>query len=183
MTAKDWAARLIRPWGGGVGVPAPAPRRYIMRERLGSVRDDVAITDREGEPVFSVDGRALQLRDTLVLRDRYDAALYRIPSHALHMKDAMEVERADGAMAATIRRARTPGGHDRWTVTIPGRGRIRLLGSAPDHEYRLEAGGARVAEASRRWSRQDHTYGVEVEPGEDNALILMIAVAVDLMVR
>jgi uncharacterized protein YxjI len=181
MTAKEWTMRLL----GHGQLPATVPgsvRKYMVREHLAAIRDDVAILDEEGEPVFSVDGRAQQLRDTLILRDRYDAVLYRIPPHELHQTDAMAIE-GDGGTAAEIRRGRTPGGHDHWTVTVPGRESLRLLGAVADHEYRIESGERRVAEISKQWFRQPHTYGVAVSRGEDGPLLLMIAAAVDQMAR
>lgn len=174
----------MRLFGHG-GLPAAAPgpaRKYMMRMHLVAVRDDVAITDEEGEPAFSVDGRALQNRDTLAFRDRYDTVLYRIPQHELHRKDGMEIE-ADRGTAARIVRGRTPGGHDHWTVTVPGKESLRLLGAVPDHEYRIEAGGRQVAEVSKRWFRLKNTYGVAVVPGEDDALLLLVTAAVDQMTR
>lgn len=174
----------MRLFGHGQ-LPAATPgsvRKYMMRTHLAAVRDDVAITDEEGEPAFSVDGRALQNRDTLIIRDRYDTVLYRIPQRELHQKDAMVIE-ADGGTAARIVRGRTPGGHDHWTVAIPGREGLQLLGAVAGYEYRIEAASHRVAEVSRRWFRLKNTYGVAVRPGEDDALLLLITAAVDQMLR
>jgi uncharacterized protein YxjI len=181
MTAKEWTTRLFGHGQLPAAVPGSA-RKYVVREHLVAIRDDVAILDEEGEPAFSVDGRALQLRDTLILRDRYDTVVYRIPQHELHQKDLMEIEGTRGT-AAKIHRGRTSGGHDHWTVTIPGRESLRLLGAVPDHEYRIETGERRLAEVSKRWFRQPHTYGMAIPPGEDEALLLTIAAAVDQMTR
>jgi uncharacterized protein YxjI len=38
-----------------------------------------------------------------------------------------------------------------------------------------------VAEVSKKWFRLRDTYGVEIEPGQDEAVILMIVVAIDEM--
>ena len=181
MTVKEWTTRLLGHSQLPEGAPVSA-RKYVMREHLVAVRDDVAITDEEGEPVFSVDGRALQLRDMLVIRDRYDSVLFRIPQHELHRKNVMEIER-DGGTAATIRRERTPGGHDHWTVAIPGGKTLQIRGSVPDHEYRVEADGRVMADVSKRWSRQPRTYGVTIPAGADDPLLLTIAAGVDQMTR
>ncbi len=46
--------------------------------------------------------------------------------------------------------------------------------------YLLEAGRReRVAGVSKKWFRVRDTYGVEVEPGHDAALVLAIAAAID----
>jgi uncharacterized protein YxjI len=60
---------------------------------------------------------------------------------------------------------------------------LHLRGAVADHEYGIAVDGRQVAEVSKRWIRQPHTYGVTIAPGEDQALILTIAVAVDQMTR
>jgi uncharacterized protein YxjI len=40
-----------------------------------------------------------------------------------------------------------------------------------------------VAEVSKRWFRIRDTYGIEVVPGEDDALILAVTVCIDRMGR
>jgi uncharacterized protein YxjI len=182
MTAIEWRMRLF----GRGGVPEAALaqiRRYMMRERLVAIRDDFPIEDEEGELAFSVDGKALRNRDTLLVRDPHGNDLYRVPERALHLKTLMEIERGEGGTAATIRRTKVGTSHDRWTVTIPGGKTLQIRGSVSDHEYRIEAGKRQVAEVSKRWFRLQNTYGVAIPSGEDTALLLTIAAAVDLMAR
>lgn len=95
----------------------------------------------------------------------------------------MEIEKGTGGTAATIRRTKIGTSLDRWTVTVPGGKTLQLQGSVSDHEYRLEAGGREVAEVSKRRFRARKTYGVAIPPGEDAALVITIAVAVDRMGR
>jgi len=40
-----------------------------------------------------------------------------------------------------------------------------------------------VAEVSKRWFRARETYGIEIAPGQDDALILAVTVCVDQMRR
>ena len=56
-----------------------------------------------------------------------------------------------------------------------------MRGKILDHEYRIKQGGEKVAEVSKRWLRMRDTYGIEIEPGQDDVLILAIAVALDTM--
>ena len=44
-------------------------------------------------------------------------------------------------------------------------------------------GGDRVAEVSKRWFRIRDTYGIEIAPGQDDALILAVTVCIDQMAR
>ena len=41
--------------------------------------------------------------------------------------------------------------------------------------------GRRIAEVSKKWFRVRDTYGVEIAPGEDDALVLAVTVAIDTM--
>ncbi|MEN6342728.1 MAG: LURP-one-related family protein [Methanospirillum sp.] len=181
MTAIEWATRLFGH-GGVAGRAPPSARKFLMRERLASIGDDFPIEDEEGELAFSVDGTAARVRHTLIVRDPNGTELYRIPERTLHLKNVMEIER-DGRRAATVGRTKVGTVRERWTVTIPDGETLELRGGIPNHEYRVEVKGRELARVSTRWFRAPDTYGVSVLQGEDEALILTIAAAVDLMAR
>ena len=50
-----------------------------------------------------------------------------------------------------------------------------------DHEYTISHGRRAIASVSRAWVRGPETYGVEVAPGQDDALILAVTVCITLM--
>ena len=56
-------------------------------------------------------------------------------------------------------------------------------GNIVDHEYEFERDGDKVAEVSKRWLRVRDTYGIEVMPDQDDALILACTVCIDQMGR
>ncbi|MDY9925328.1 hypothetical protein [Methanosarcina sp.] len=58
---------------------------------------------------------------------------------------------------------------------------MEVQGNIMRHEYSIEAGGGKVAEVSKKWFRIRDTYGVEISPGHNAALILAIAAALDQM--
>lgn len=70
---------------------------------------------------------------------------------------------------------------DRWKVEVPDGNDMDIRGNILDHEYRIDVEGERIAEVSKKWFRIRDTYGVEIEPGQDNALILAITTALDQM--
>jgi uncharacterized protein YxjI len=45
----------------------------------------------------------------------------------------------------------------------------------------VSRGRETVAEVSKRWFRVRDTYGIEIEPGQHDALILAITVCIDHM--
>ena len=58
---------------------------------------------------------------------------------------------------------------------------MEISGDILDHEYRVDSEGERIAEVSKKWFDIRDTYGVEISQGQDNALILAIAVSIDQM--
>ncbi len=70
---------------------------------------------------------------------------------------------------------------DRFTVSIKGGPDLDVKGNILDHEYTIGEGRDKVAEVSKKWFRVRDSYGVEVEPGQDDLLILAVAVCIDQM--
>ena len=60
---------------------------------------------------------------------------------------------------------------------------MEAKGNVVDHEYKIERGGDTVAEVSKRWFRIRDTYGIEIAPSEEDALILALIVSIDQMTR
>ena len=58
---------------------------------------------------------------------------------------------------------------------------MEAKGKIVNHEYKIELDGDKVAEVSKRWFRVRDTYGIEIAPGQDDALVLAVAVCVDQM--
>jgi uncharacterized protein YxjI len=58
---------------------------------------------------------------------------------------------------------------------------MEAKGNIVDHEYKIERNGNQVAEVSRKWFRVRDSYGVELAPGQDDALLLAVTVCIDQM--
>lgn len=162
--------------GGG---PA-GPNRYQMREKLASIGDDFWIEDGAGRRVFKVDGKALRVRDTLKIRDTAGREVAEIQEKLVTVRDTMDISR-DGHTIATVKKALITPLRSRFDVNVAGGADLTVQGSITDHQYDIEQGGRRVAEVSKAWFRVRDTYGVEIQPGQDDALILAITVVVDQM--
>lgn len=157
------------------------PARYQMRQRLFSIGDDYNIDNDRGERAFHIDGKALRLRQTLIFEDPHGHELCKIQERVARVKDTMAIEGPRGETLATVKKALITPVRERWTVQVGGGPDLEIQGNILDHEYRIEAGGRRVADVSKRWFRVADTYGVEIEPGQNDALILAATVAVDMM--
>jgi uncharacterized protein YxjI len=153
-----------------------------MREKVFAIGDDFWIENDGGERAFKVDGKAMRIRDTFVLEDSSGAELVAIQEKKLHVRDTMEIERG-GRTVATVKKALVSPLRDRFSIDVEDGKDMEAKGNIVDHEYKIERDGDQVAEVSKRWFRVRDTYGIEVEPGQDDALILAVTVCIDQMTR
>jgi uncharacterized protein YxjI len=152
--------------------------RYLVRERIFSIGDDFWITDEQGNKVFLVDGKALSLRHTFELKDTSGAVLATVHKKLIAVLDEMEIKH-DGQVVATVRRAVFSPLHHRSVIHLAGGEELEAVGNIIDKEFEIRDGGRVLARISRSWFRIRDTYGVDVAPGENDALILAIAVCLD----
>jgi len=162
------------------GNDSPAGTRYRMREKLFAVGDDYWIDTDAGEHAFKVNGKAMRLRDTFVLEGRSGEELFKVQEKKLHVRHTMEIERG-GEKVATVKKAMVTPLRERFAIDLEGGGELNAKGNVVDHEYEIERDGHKVAEISKRWLRVRDTYGIEIDAGEDQALILAVAACIDEM--
>jgi uncharacterized protein YxjI len=157
---------------------APAGTRYLLREKLLSLGDDFWIENDRGERVFKVDDKVLRARDTVVIKDTDGKELFKLQKRLLRARDTMAIERG-GDKVATVRKAIIAPLRDRFTIDLADGGSLEAQGNILDHEYQITRDGIPVANISKRWFRVRESYGVAVAPGQDDALVLAIAVCID----
>jgi len=155
--------------------------RYQMRQKMVAIGDDFWIENEAGEKVFKVDGKALRVRQTLKFEDAHGNELCQIQERKLRIKDSMEVEGPDGGQLAMVKKALISPVRDRFTVKIKNGPDLDVKGNILDHEYSVGEGRDKVAEVSKKWFRVRDSYGVEIEPGQDDILILAVTVCLDQM--
>jgi uncharacterized protein YxjI len=158
----------------------PVGTRYQMREKLFSIGEDFWIETPDGDRAFKVNGKALRVRDTFVLENAAGQELYQAQRKLLRARETMKVER-DGDTVATIKKALISPLRERFTVSLDGDAELHAKGNILDHEYEIERDGDTVAEVSKRWFRVRDTYGIEIHPGVDAALLLAITACIDEM--
>jgi uncharacterized protein YxjI len=158
------------------------PNRYKIRQNLISIGDDFWIENEAGKNVFKVDGKVLRIRKTLVFEDAKGKKLAQIQERLLTIKDTMVIEDANGKDLATVKKALITPLRDRWDVKVRNGPDLDVQGDFLAHEYTIKDGRNTVAEVSKRWLTIADTYGVEIADGQNDILILAIAVAIDIMV-
>jgi uncharacterized protein YxjI len=154
--------------------------RYKMRQRLISIGEDYVIEDERGQPVYKVDGKVLRIRETFVLEDMSGREVATVREKKLAIRDSMKILRG-GKTVATVKKALISPFSDRFTVEVEGGGDLKVKGDLLDHDYEITRDGTRVAQVSKKWFTLRDTYGIDIAEGEDDALILAVAVALDEM--
>ncbi len=152
--------------------------RYLVRQQMFSIGDDFWITDEQENRVFLVDGKAMRLRETLELKDGSGAVVATVRKKLLAMRDTMQIER-DGVVVATVAKAMFSPLRHKSVIDLADGRQWEAVGNLVGMEFSIESGGQVIARISRSWFRLRDTYGVEVAPGEDDALLLAVAVCLD----
>jgi uncharacterized protein YxjI len=153
--------------------------RYLVREKIFSIKDDFWVTDENGNRVYFIDAKILSLRHTLELKDASGAVLAAIKHKLLTFTDAIDVEH-EGRVVATVHRAVFSPLHHRSVIDLHDGGRkLEAVGNIIDKDFEIRDGRDVLAQISRRWFRIRDTYGVDVAQGENDALIIAIAICLD----
>jgi uncharacterized protein YxjI len=154
---------------------------YQMRQKMVAIGDDFWIENDQGQKVFKVDGKALRVRQTLIFEDAHGKELCKIQERMVRIKDTMEIEGPGGENLATVKKALITPVRERWVANVKGGPDLDVQGNILDHEYSIGEGRDKLAEVSKRWFRLRDSYGVEIQPGQNDVLILAIAVCIDEM--
>ncbi|HSL45280.1 MAG TPA: LURP-one-related family protein [Anaerolineales bacterium] len=146
-----------------------------------SIGDDFWIENQDGKRVFKVDGKALRLRKTLIFEDTSGNKLCQIQERWLPIRETMAIDGPDGEQIAVVQKALIAPLRDRWSVNVKNGADLTVQGNILDHEYTIKEGWNKIAEVSKRWLSLTDTYGVEIEAGQNDILILAVAIAIDMM--
>ncbi len=160
---------------------AAAPANvYQMHQRMFSIGDDFWIENGAGQRQFKVDGKALRIRKTLELQGPDGRALYTIKEKLVSVREVMTIEGPSGTVA-TVKKALISPLRERYNIEHAAGGEWKAQGNIVDHQYEVEGPAGKIAEVSKRWFRVRDTYGIEVSPGQDDALVLAVAIVIDQM--
>jgi uncharacterized protein YxjI len=152
--------------------------RYLVREKIFAIKDDFWVTDESGNKVFRVDAKLMSMHDTLELKDAGGANLAVIKKKLVSIHDTMEIEHDHRVVATVGRKILSPIEH-RYHIDVAGEGRWEAVGDFIQKEYEIRSNRGTVAYISRRWFTIRDAYGVDVGPGENEALIIAIAICID----
>ena len=155
--------------------------RYKIHQNLISIGDDFWIENGEGKRVFKVDGKVLRIRKTLEFEDAHGNKLAQIQQRLLAIRDTMAVQDMHGNEIAVIKKALIAPLREHWSVDVKNGKDLEVQGDILAHEYSIKQDNNKVAEVSKKWLSLTDTYGVEVATGQNDILILAVAIAIDMM--
>ncbi len=153
--------------------------RYVIRERFFRLTEDSDITDEMGRPVFQVRGHLFSIHGTIMMMDMGGNEVATVRRELIALRPTYHITR-QGYELAEVRKKFFSPFVDRFTIDIPGPDDLYMTGSLFEHEFTIERGGEVVATVSKRWISLTETYGVDIAPGQDDALILASVLALDL---
>jgi uncharacterized protein YxjI len=152
----------------------------MMRQRILSWGDDFSIKDAVGNEAYYIDGKVFSFGNKLSIRDRDGVELARINQKLLSIGPQYEIASGGETVAVVKKHLFTPF-RARFTVDVPGPDDLEAKGDFLDHEYVFERSGRVVARVSKKWFSLADTYAVDIEPGQNEVLVLAAAVVIDLV--
>jgi uncharacterized protein YxjI len=154
--------------------------RYVMKQKLFTWGDDFHILDADGRQVFFVDGKAFSFGDQLSFQDLAGHELASIRQKVFTWGPTYEIYR-NRALVAVVKKELFTFFSCKFVVDVEGPDDLEASGDFMDLEYAFTRGGASVATVSKQWFSWSDTYGVDIEQGEDDLLILASTVVIDMV--
>lgn len=154
--------------------------RYVMKEKIWSLRDTYVIRDEDENEVYRVVGKLFSFGDVLSFQDADGNERLKIDQKLLSWGPTYEILR-DGQQLAMVKKKLFTFFSCKFMVDVPGPDDLEASGGFLEHEYEFERQGRRVANVSKKYFSWSDTYGIDVADGEDDELILASAVVIDLV--
>jgi uncharacterized protein YxjI len=157
--------------------------RYRMSSELAMRGADFLVLNDTGEHVFRFSGDALAAEDTLRVEDMQGQLLYRAPARFARKQARIGIVDGDASeMGAVLRQLISPL-RDRFAIELRGGLTLDVEGTVSTHEFWIVGRAGPVAEISQKWFRARGSYGVEIVPGQQDALLLIAIAVMDQMIH
>jgi uncharacterized protein YxjI len=151
--------------------------RYSLNHKLFGIGGDSMIKDEQGRDLYFVDGAAISIGRRLVIKDLKGHELANIHQELIAFTPTFEIHVKNGTSAKVSMKILTI--TDRLKIDVPGWDDLEAVGDLFHHEYHIQRSGRKMAEVSKRWISLLDSYGVEIDDGEDQLLLLSCAVVID----
>lgn len=151
-----------------------------MKQKFFSLGGQFNIKDEAGVDVFVVTGAVFTFGHQLTFSDMEGNQLAFIKQKVFSWGPTYEIYR-QGQLYAVVKKELFTFFKHVFTVDIPGPDDLVAEGDFLDLEFNFTRHGELVAQCSRQWFTFADTYGVDVQPGEDDVLILASTVVIDMV--
>lgn len=155
--------------------------QYTMRQPWLIIGDDLVVKDNAGALAYKVDGKLLSFRSSAVIRDAAGREVVRVREVLLSIDAVTQLER-DGQAVASVKRVDPSGPKDRYVVEM-AEGDALTVRDAGFRDYRIERGSSCLATFVKAPVGLRDRYDVTIADGEDEGLMLGIAIAIRQMAR
>jgi uncharacterized protein YxjI len=152
--------------------------RYRLRQLVISIGSDFTIEDEQGRPVYFVDGAAFSLHGRYDLKDMQGNTLVTIAGQ-FSIPKSMTISRGNQPVARVAKELALFAAS--FDVALADGTHLGIAGDILGHEYAIRRGAATIAQVSKQWFSLGDTYGIDIVAGEDEPLLLALAVAIDDM--
>lgn len=157
--------------------------RYRMQRRMAARSfaggQHFVIQDEDGKDRFVADGSLFTVGNAVTLRDPSGAELLVVHYHLSDSGRGFHMLR-EGKLVAEMWQHYGLS-RERFTVRCPECGDLEVRGDWANHEYTFQRAGQIVAHVSKRWFSFHDQYGVDIEPNQDDVLIVGCAIVIDLI--
>ncbi len=153
--------------------------RYQLRQKAFAFGDDFVIKDEAGDKCFIVDGKVFSIGDKLSILDMDGNEQAFIGQKLLAWGPTYEIYR-NGELAAVVKKELFTFFRCAFSIDVPGPDDLEATGGFLDHDYTFTRGDREVARVSKAWVSFTDNYGIDIDDGEDDILILASAVVIDL---
>jgi uncharacterized protein YxjI len=154
-------------------------KKYKVKQDLLNLTGDYHITDDKDKAVFLVDAALISVRKSLVFKDAKGNEVCSIKEPMMTAADDLTIQDADGKPVATARRKGR--NETKYSVTFRRGPEIEVDGDVPGKDYKIRIEDETVADVNKGVFTMADSYGVEVDHGEDDALVLAAVVALDIL--
>lgn len=153
--------------------------RFILKERIFSLRESYYIRNEQGDNLLEVSGRLIGLRDKLTLRDLQGNVVATVTKHLIALRPTYTIARP-GQPDATVKKDFINILREGFSVDLAGGlPDLRIQGDIFEHNYAILREGVTVAQVAKKWISLRDSYVVDVVEGEDVVLLLACAIVVD----
>ena len=156
-------------------------KRYQLRQKMVSLGQDYWIENEHGEKVYKVDGKVFTIHKTFFFEDAHGKKLAKLKKLILTLKEIIEIEGPDGEQLAKVTKDLFTPLKEHFVVKVKNSPDLEIHGNILDHEYSINNENQKIAQVSKKWLSIRDSYAVEIEPGQDDVLVLAIVTSIDEM--